>query len=67
MQKTYPDISDLLAAKARRRRELASLSWEEKVEIVRRMQLNMLKDAWSEADAVESNSHVEGNQQREKS
>jgi hypothetical protein len=46
-QQKYPDISDLLEAKARRRRELAALSWEEKIEIVRQMQSSVPKDAWT--------------------
>lgn len=46
MQKVYPDISDLLEAKARRRRELAALSWEEKVKIIQQMQLLLPKGAW---------------------
>lgn len=32
--KTYPDITRLLKAKMQRRRELARLSFEEKIEIV---------------------------------
>jgi hypothetical protein len=54
MQKPYPDISDLLEAKARRRRELAALSWEEKVEIVRRMQVSLPKDAWANSQRTGS-------------
>jgi hypothetical protein len=46
MEKTYPDISDLLEAKARRRRELAALAWEEKVEIVKQMQQLLPKGVW---------------------
>ena len=46
MQQKYPDITDLLEAKARRRRELAALSWEEKVEIVLQMQLLLPKGIW---------------------
>lgn len=42
----YPDISDLLKAKARRRRDLAALSWEEKIKIVERMKQSMPKHAW---------------------
>lgn len=34
----YPDISELLQKKAARRRRLAKLSFEEKIEIVRRLQ-----------------------------
>ena len=46
MQQFYPDISDLLEAKARRRRELAALTWEEKIRIVERMQQLLPKGAW---------------------
>lgn len=46
MQKKYPDITDLLEAKVRRRRKLAALSWEEKVEIIRQMQLLLPKGVW---------------------
>lgn len=34
----YPDISELLRKKDARRRRLAKLSFEEKIEIVRRLQ-----------------------------
>ena len=46
MQQFYPDISDLFEAKARRRRELAALSWEEKIRIIERMQQLLPKGAW---------------------
>lgn len=36
-QKKYPDVSRLLAAHEAFRRNLASLSWEEKVAIMERM------------------------------
>ncbi|MEK7441751.1 MAG: hypothetical protein AAB571_12490 [Chloroflexota bacterium] len=48
MPQTYPDISDLLKAKAKRRRELAALSWEEKVKIIERMQRLLPKGMWRE-------------------
>jgi len=46
MAQTYPDISDLLKAKAKRRRELAALSWEEKVKIIEQMQRLLPKGMW---------------------
>ena len=46
MQQIYPDISDLFEAKARRRRELAALTWEAKVRIIEQMQRLLPKDAW---------------------
>lgn len=46
MTSKYPDITDLLEAKARRRRELAALTWEEKVAIVRQMQFLLPKGVW---------------------
>lgn len=36
-QKTYPDVSHLLAAHQAYRQKLAALSWEEKVAIIERM------------------------------
>ncbi len=55
MQQFYPDISDLLEAKARRRRELAALTWEEKVRIIQRMQQLLPKDAWQIRSVQKSN------------
>lgn len=46
MAPQFPDISDLLQAKERRRRALAALPWEEKVQIVEQMKQLMPKDAW---------------------
>ncbi len=46
MQKRYPDISGILSAKARRRKALAALSWEEKVAIIERMQKLLPKGKW---------------------
>lgn len=48
MTQQFPDISDLLQAKARRRRELAALSWEEKIKIVERMKQFLPKNAWQD-------------------
>jgi hypothetical protein len=46
MQQTYPDISNLLAAKAQRRLALAALSWEAKVAIIEQMRQWLPRDAW---------------------
>jgi len=46
MQPAYPDISGILAAKARRRRALAALPWEEKVAIVEQMRALLPKGMW---------------------
>ena len=51
MQQTYPDISSLLAARARRRSELAALSWEAKVAIIEQMRQLLPKDAWKSRPA----------------
>ncbi len=48
MQKGYPDISGILSAKARRRKALAALSWEEKVAIIERMQKLLPKGKWKD-------------------
>jgi hypothetical protein len=56
MQQFYPNISDLLEAKARRRRELAALTWEEKVRIIQRMQQLLPKGAWQIKSVQKSNS-----------
>jgi hypothetical protein len=45
-RKNYPDISGIIAAKKKRRFELAALSWEEKVGIVRQMQKLLPKGMW---------------------
>ena len=54
MQQFYPDISDLLEEKARRRRELAALTWEEKVRIVEQMQQLLPKGAWQARSELSS-------------
>ena len=46
MLPTYPDISDLLRAKEKRRLALAALSWEEKVAILEQMRRAMPRGAW---------------------
>lgn len=48
MKQDYPDISGILAAKVRRRRALAALSWEEKVAIVDQMRKSMPKGIWKD-------------------
>jgi len=48
MQPTYPDISNILSAKAQRRRALAALSWEEKVAIVEQMRVLLPKGLWKD-------------------
>jgi len=61
MQKTYPDISDILSAKAQRRAALAALSWEEKVAIVEQMRTLLPKGMWKEKspDATRTGLRVE--------
>ena len=54
MQQTYPDISEILAAKAERRMALAALSWAENVAIIERMQTLLPKGAWRDMPADES-------------
>ncbi|MFN8488788.1 MAG: element excision factor XisI family protein [Caldilineaceae bacterium] len=44
--KTYPDPSPIFAAKAERRRQLAALSWEEKVAIIEQMRELMPRHGW---------------------
>jgi hypothetical protein len=48
MKQDYPDISSILAAKTRRRRALAALSWEEKVAIIDQMRKSMPKGMWKD-------------------
>ncbi len=54
VQRVYPDISGILSAKAQRRRALAALPWEEKVAIIDRMRVSLLKGAWKERAAERS-------------
>lgn len=51
MATNYPDIAPLLAAKQQRRRELAALSWEEKVAIVEKMRRLLPRHQWRRPDA----------------
>ena len=53
MQPVYPDISDIVAAEARRRRALAALSWEEKVAIVEQMRALLPKGMWRDVSTDE--------------
>ena len=46
MATNYPDIAPLLVAKQQRRRELAALSWEDKVAIVEKMRRLLPRHQW---------------------
>ena len=48
MKASYPDISDILSAKAERRQTLAALSWEEKVSIIEQMRQLLPKRMWKD-------------------
>jgi hypothetical protein len=48
MKSSYPDISEILSAKAERRKTLAALSWEEKVAIIEQMQQLLPKGMWKD-------------------
>ena len=48
MKASYPDISDILSAKAQRRQTLAALSWEEKVAIIEQMRQLLPKTMWKD-------------------
>jgi len=56
MKKSYPDISGILSAKARRRQTLTALSWEEKVAIIEQMRKLMPKIMWKDR-AIEEENH----------
>ena len=64
MQKTYPDISGILAAKAQRRLALAALPWEEKVAIIERMRVLLPKGMWRDRPENERGSGQERDDQR---
>jgi hypothetical protein len=49
MERNYPDISQILAAKEQRRRALAALPWEEKIAIVDRMRRELRRELWQPA------------------
>ena len=48
MKASYPDISEILSAKAERRQRLAALSWEEKVAIIEQMRQLLPKRMWKD-------------------
>ena len=48
MKASYPDISEILSAKAKRRQTLAALSWEEKVAIIEQMRQLLPKRMWKD-------------------
>lgn len=48
MKSFYPDISEILSAKAARRQILAALPWEEKVAIIEQMQKLLPKGMWKD-------------------
>ncbi len=52
---SYPDISNILAAKTVRRQQLAALSWEEKVAIICKMQILLPKDKWGDRTTDNNN------------
>lgn len=57
----YPDISKILSAKKSRRQALSSLSWEEKVSIIVKMQKLLPKGKWKDADsAAKIEGHKDG-------
>ena len=47
----YPEISKILSAKEIRRQALAALSWEEKVNIIVKMQKLLPKGKWKNMDS----------------
>ena len=49
---SYPDITPLLAAKQRRRQELAAISWEEKVAFIDKMRRLLPRHQWRRHDAL---------------
>lgn len=60
MKQIYPDISNILAAQARRRRALVALSWEEKIAIVEQMRTSLPKGQWKNR-AVEKRHAIPNN------
>ncbi len=60
MQQTFPDLSNLFAAKAQRRQALAALSWEAKVAIIEHMWQLMPKAAWkSRSTELDTQTHAQ--------
>jgi len=53
VQREYPDLSGILAAKAQRRRTLAALTWEEKVAIIEQMRRWLPKGQWKQKTTQE--------------
>jgi hypothetical protein len=53
METTYPDIAQIVVAKTQRRRDLAALSWEEKVAIIEWMQSSLPRGKWRKVGAPE--------------
>lgn len=53
-QKTYPGVSHIFAAKEERRRQLAALSWEEKVKIIEKMREAMPRGMGRTVPTVET-------------
>jgi len=53
-QKNYPDVSHIFAAKEERRRQLAALSWEEKVAIIEKMRQAMPRGMWHDSATEET-------------
>lgn len=53
-QKTYPDVSHIFVAKEERRRQLAALSWEEKVKIIEKMREAMPRGMGRNIPTVET-------------
>lgn len=54
MDKVYPDISAILAAKEERRRALAALSWEQKVAIIELMRRLQPKNMWKRPETPDN-------------
>jgi len=48
MKSSYPDISEILSAKAGHRQALAALPWEEKVTIIEKMQQLPPRGMWKD-------------------
>lgn len=52
---TYPDASPFFSVKAKRHRQLAALSWEEKVAIIEQMRELMPRHAWRQNRSTPEN------------
>lgn len=53
MRPAYPDISNILIARAQRRAALAAMSWEEKVAIIEQMRILLPRGSWKPVIAEE--------------